>query len=167
MIEQLREHIREQDIIEIVNIIQNQYRKYIRLTNTPQFMQIFSEEYMPHKRQHNISWAISSAFPSGTTVGELNITCLNYGKGHTRPVLSNDRIELHVLNSTTDFTARYLKDRYQYNANDFSKNKLFCYIKFHVVNERLKEVLLCLPNENGEVTYSEFLLTRQDLMLIA
>lgn len=104
MIEQLDGHITEWQIESVVEIIRNQYQEYLNLTGSPAFTRIFAEEYAPHKRQHGVSWAISSAFPSGTMVANsLQVERLLYGKGHTRPILKNDTIELHILNKTTHF----------------------------------------------------------------
>ncbi len=167
MIEQLINHIDQDTINQIVAMISGQYRSYLRLTNSPEFTRLFSEEYAPHKRQHSISWAISSAFPSGSHVGALVVSRLEYGRGHTRPVLCNEHIEVHVLNSSTHFDAKYLNDRYSYNADGFSREKLFCYIKFLVEHRRLKKVELCLPDEHGIVVHSELLLGTEQLKLVA
>ena len=168
MIEQLEGHITEWQIESVVEIIRNQYQEYLDLINTPAFTRIFAEEYAPHKRQHGVSWAISSAFPSNTTVADsLQVERLLYGRGHTRPVLKNNTIELHILNKTTHFTADYLKARYQYNANGFTGTKLFTYIKFSVENKKLVSVSLCLPDENGDVIEEVSLLTRDVLRRMA
>lgn len=50
MIQQLEGHITENQINEIVRIIIDQYKKYCRLINCAQFLDIFSEEYAPTKR---------------------------------------------------------------------------------------------------------------------
>ena len=168
MIEQLEGHIAEWQIEMVVEIIRNQYQEYLDLINTPAFTRIFAEEYAPHKRQHGVSWAISSAFPSNTTVANsLQVERLLYGKGHTRPVLKNDTIELHILNKTTHFTANYLKERYQNNANGFTGIKLFAYIKFSVENRKLVSVSLCLPDESGNVIEEVSLLNRDVLRRMA
>ena len=168
MIPQLEGHITEIQINTILNIIQMQYRDYLRLTGNAGFNRIFANEYAPHNRQHGVSWAISSAFPSNIVVAEnLQVTCLVYGKGHTRPVLSNDEIELLILNKTTDFEATYLQERYNLNSNQFNNSKLFAYIKFSVENRRLIEVKLCLPDETGRVVAEEVLLDKAAIAAIA
>lgn len=167
MIEQLINHISQDTVNQIVTMISGQYRSYLRLINSTEFTKLFVEEYAPHNRQHGVSWAISSAFPSGSRVGELSVSCLEYGKGHTRPVLSNNCIEIYVLNSSTHFDAQYLHDRYAYNADNFAAEKLFCYIRFEVDHRKLKKVELCLPDENGEVVCSELLLDAKELRLVA
>ena len=168
MIRQLNGHITDELVDRILSIIKSQYHKYLKLIGSKEFANVFLEEYAPHKRQHGISWAISSAFRSNTVIdGILKVECLRYGKGHTRPSLSNDKIEIHILNKSTDFNANYLMERYKYNSDNFSREKLFAYIKFEVKNNRLKEVSLCLPDEKGNVVREEVLLKREDLRLIA
>lgn len=168
MIQQLEGHITERQIQMIVEIIETRYREYLNLMGNPEFTRIFAEEYAPHKRQHGVSWAISSAFPSNTIVADsLQVQRLRYGKGHTRPALKNDTIELHILNRTTDFNANYLKERYKYNVNGFAGPKLFAFIKFSVDNKKLVSVSICLPDENGNVVEEEFLLTRDILHRMA
>ena len=167
MIPQLEGHITEAQMNAILNIIQTQYRDYVRLTGSPEFNRIFANEYAPHNRQYGVSWAISSAFPSNMVVAEnLQVTRLVYGKGHTRPVLSNDGIELLILNKTTDFDATYLQERYNFNSNQFNNNKLFAYIKFSVENRMLIEVKLCLPDETGNVDVEEILLDRAAILAL-
>ena len=97
MIEFLRKHISDNEIREILKRIVDQYSKYKCLTNAPEFQNLFSEEYAPHKKQHGISWAISSAFPSGIMVANrLAVRRLKYGRGHTRPELFAQNIKLHI-----------------------------------------------------------------------
>lgn len=168
MIEQLKNHITEEQLAIVLTTIKEQYKKYLQLTGSSDFTSIFADEYAPHKRQHSVSWAISSAFPSGTSIGDsLKIERLLYGKGHTRPILFNDLIELHILNRTTHFNADYLKQRYEYNAADFSNQKLFAFIKFSVEHRKLVSVSLCLPDKNGNVVAEEPLLGREMLKLMA
>lgn len=110
MDKRISEHIKEQQINEIVHRIIVQYQKYLRFTKSKEYKDLFLEEYEPHEKQHSVSWAISSAFPSGNTIcGDLSVSRLKYEGGHTRPLLSNDKIELHILNKSTDFNANYLK----------------------------------------------------------
>lgn len=165
MIHQLEGHITDRQINSILEIILEQYREYLRLTGTREFNRIFANEYAPHKRQHSVSWAISSAFPSNTIVADnLQVTLLKYGKGHTRPVLNNDIIELMILNNTTHFDANYLQERYIYNSNQFTNDKLFAYVRFCVENKRLVDVRLCLPDENGNVIAEEILISRTAIL---
>lgn len=168
MIQELQGHISDIQINTITNIISRQYSEYLRLLLSPQFNRVFSDEYAPHNRQHSVSWAISSAFNSNTTICDnIRINRLKYGRGHARPLLLNDTIELLVLNRTTHFDANYLKERYLYNANHFSNNKLFAYVKFSVEQSRLIEVKLCLPDENGIVVAEEILLDRETIINLA
>ena len=166
MIKQLEGHISDGQINLIVDKIIKQYQRYLRLTRSEEFASIFAEEYAPHKRQHGVSWAISSAFPSGKSVGSLKVNRLKYEGGHKRPVLSNEFIEIHILNKTTNFNAKYLKQRYQYNLDNFTHKKLFVYIKFSVINKRLTTISLCLPDENGNIVDEMTLLDRQTLKLL-
>lgn len=168
MIKQLEGHITEHQLELITEMIREQYQRYLRLTGNQEFTSIFAEEYVPHRRQHGISWAIASAFPSNTMVdNSLKVERLLYGKGHTRPVLSNDAVELHILNKTTHFDADYLKQRYQYNDNGFSNKKLFAYIKFSVDHKKLIFVSICLPDKDGNVVAEEMLLSRDLLKRMA
>ena len=161
MIKQLEGHIADWQIKIVVTIITQQYQKYLNLIESPEFSSIFAEEYAPHRRQHGVSWAISSAFPSNTFVANsLYVERLHFGKGHTRPVLKNDTIELHILNRTTDFDANYLKERYKYNRKNFTNPKLFAYIKFSVKNNKLFSLSLCLPDDKGNVVAEESLWSR-------
>lgn len=164
MITRLEGHISEKEITAIVNMIKEQYQKFLQLTGSGEFKSIFLEEYAQHKRQYGVSWAISSAFPSNITIPEnLKVERLKYGKGHARPILSNDVIELHILNRTTHFDATYLKKRYQYNRNDFLNKKLFAYIKFSADCQKLTALSLCLPDQNGCVVEEMALLEREFL----
>lgn len=168
MIEQLIGHITQEQIDAIVNTIMEQYRKYLRLINSNDFLNIFAEEYKPHKGQHSVSWAISSAFPSNMFLrDDLKIDCLRYGKGHARPELSNPTIVLHILNKTTHFQADYLKQYYQKNKDGFINSQLYCFFKFSVENRRLKKISLCLPNENGAIIKEEMLLNEQAIIRLA
>ena len=168
MIKQLNGHITENQINVIVEIIKSQYLKYLNFTGKFDYNGLFADEYSPHKHQHNISWAISSAFPSNTIVANnLYVERLIYGRGHIRPSLSNDYIELHILNKTTDFKAKYLEKRYAYNSNDFINQKLFAYIKFSVKNDRLVNISLCLPDEKGVIVAEQELLNKKVLELLA
>lgn len=74
---------------------------------------------------------------------------------------------LHILNKATNFDAKYLKRRYEYNLNNFTQKKLFVYIKFSVEKKRLNYVPLCLPDENGNVIEEMILLDRENLKLMA
>lgn len=157
--------ITERQISNITRVICTQYREYLRLMESPQFKSVFSDEYAPHNRQHSVSWAISSAFKSDTNICDnIKVRRLAFGCGHARPLLSNDSIELLILNKTTHFDAKYLKERYQYNSNNFTGEKLFAYIKFSVEQNRLIDVRLCLPNENGIVIAEQVLLDRKAIL---
>lgn len=168
MIRQLENHITDAQIKAILDIIVKQYQRYLRFTQSKEFNGIFAAEYAPHKKQHSVSWAISSAFPSNSVVAEsLTVTCLHYGKGHTRPVLHNDNIELMVLNKTTHFQSKYLTERYLYNQHNFEGQRLFAYLKFEVAYKRLTSVSLCLPDEKGQVIQEDILLASADILKLA
>ena len=165
MIAKLQGHLTQNTIDTIVNMIKIQYREYLLFTNTERFVSVFSNEYAPHKRQHSVSWAISSAFPSGSKIDDtLNVECLTYGKGHKRPMLRNKDIIIHILNKTTHFDAKYLKEFYLNNVNNFMGEVLYCYFKFSVSHNRLMQVSLCLPDENGIVVNEEVLLDEQSIL---
>ncbi len=168
MLQQLVGHITDGQISAILEIIKNQYRNYLHFTGSRDFENLFATEYAPHNRQFGVSWAISSAFPSGMNINnELSVSRLEYGRGHKRPVISNEFIELHILNKTTDFEAEYLKERYLLNSNNFSADKLFAYFRFGVENRKLVDVRLCLPDETGTIIAEEILLDRHTLLTLA
>ena len=165
MIQQLQGHITDAQMNTISTIICTQYRNYLRLTGGPEFNRVFANEYAPHNRQHGISWAISSAFQSNTVICDnLQISRLVYGCGHARPLISNDTIELMVLNRTTHFNADYLQTRYQYNSNQFANEKLFAYVRFSVENRQLIDIRLCLPDAGGQIVAEEILFNRQEIL---
>ena len=168
MIPSLQGHITDAQVQAILDIIVRQYRRYLRLTNSGEFNNVFAEEYAPHKKQHSVSWAISSGFPSKSVISDsLVVNCLRYGRGHTRPVLSNENIELMILNKTTHFQADYLRTRYLYNQHNFESQKLFAYIKFEVEHGQLKFVSLCLPDEMGNIIDEDMLLTTANILGLA
>ena len=162
MIRQLLDHVTQDEINLIVNMIIEQYARYDILTNSEDFQILFSDEYAPHNRQHSISWAISSAFPSNTTVGnKLSISCYKYSRNFTRPLLFNDKINILILNKTTHLNAKYLKRFYSMNSNNFCNNKIFCFFKFSV--EKLTKISLCLPDDNGNIIQEEELLNKSQI----
>ncbi len=158
MISCLRGHISERQINVVLSRILNQYAAYKELIGSTSFTRIFAEEYTPHNRQHSVSWAISSAFPSETILcDDIEISRLVYGKGHTRPQLNNSKLVFHILNKTTHFNANYLKEYYELNDSDFQNEKLYCYFKFEVVKQSITKIELCLPNADGSLFESELL----------
>lgn len=170
MIAQLNGHITEAQLDVIKTTIQNQYAQYKRMTGLPEFQNLFRSEYGAHRKRHSVSWAINSAFVSGTIIADnLTIKIDSDMGGHVRPVLENDRIIVHVLNESTNFQANYYQDFYA--VNDFERNpdKLYCYIKYKESHdmEKLTEVVLCLPNQNGTVVAEEVLLSKAILKLVA
>lgn len=166
MIKELEGHISDREIQAIVSIIKVQYQRYLSFMDSYQMQRLFRDEYAPHKKQHTVSWAISSAFPSGSNVlPGFNISCLRYGKGHTRPELSNSRVLLHILNQSTDFDADYLKHYYQINTNIDHQEQVYCFIRFRARKNMLKSVELCLPAQNGTIIKAEMLLSTQELEL--
>lgn len=167
MLDQLQGHLTDEEVLAIRNVIIGKYIDYRRLVDGAHFRSVFAEEYAPHNRQFGVSWAIASAFPSQTTLSSFRVSRILYGKGHTRPCLSNDRIELMILNATTHFNADYLCDRYMYNAKCFSNEKLFAYIKFAVDHRKLTRISLCVPNEQGKVIAEEILLDRNAILTLA
>lgn len=168
MIRELENHLTQAQVDGIKEIIVTQYRRYQRLTNSPEFQNLFLEEYRAHEKQHSISWAIASGFPSNReSVGGLQNICLKYSGGHTRPMLQNEHIVIHILNHTTHFDAQYLKTFYQMNSNHFTAEQLYCYFKFWVENKTLTKVMLCLPDETGKVVEKEVLLERNAIIQLA
>lgn len=164
MIRQLQGHISQEQINAITRIIVFQYQAYKQITQRDDYQRVFADEYQPHKRQHSVSWAISSGFRSNTTVvNGFNIECLHYGKGHTRPQLQNERLIIHILNHTTHFNADYLKEYYTRNKLEGDSEQLYCYFKFVVDHQQLRRLSLCFPDENGIVIEEEMLLNNQEI----
>lgn len=167
MIEQLRGHLSERELQTIKTIIIGQFRQYLRLRASPQFVAMFADEYAPHNQQYGISWAISSGFPSGHNILGFEVNRLEYGKGHVRPCLTKREMEILILNKTVDMNAEYLRERYKYNSDDFANEKLFAYICFSTDHNKLKEVAMCLPDENGNVVEQEILLDSGVLKMVS
>lgn len=168
MIEELENHLTQEQIDGIKTIIANQYQSFKHLNNTPEYRNLYLDEYSAHRRQHNISWAIASGFPNnGNNVGGLRNICFKYNGGHTCPMLQNERFVIHILNDTTNFDAQYLKSFYKKNENNFSGEQLYCYVKFLVEGTTLTEITLCLPDETGMVVENEVLLARDEMCRLA
>lgn len=164
MIRQLESHLSQAQIDIVVDIIINQYSNYRRLIDSQSFQSIFLEEYAPHNRQFGVSWAISSAFPSGSSIGnDFAISRYKYSKNFTRPLLSNDSIKIMILNKTTHFNADYLTDFYNLNVNRYQGDQLFCFFKFSVDNRRLTKISLCLPDQNGKIIAEEVILNKNQI----
>lgn len=164
MIRQLFGHITQEQINSIVNIIITQYAEYNRVINSRTFRTLFSDEYAPHNKQFSISWAISSGFPSGQNIVDgMQISCYEYSRKFTRPLLSNSRIKVLILNKTTHFKADYLNDFYELNANNFRNDQLFCYFKFSVEKKVLTSISICLTNASGAVVQEEQLLNKHQI----
>lgn len=120
---------------------------------------LFINEYRAHRRQNDVSWAIVSGFPTGAEdVPDLQIRAYKSDGGHTRPMLQNQRIIIHILNHTSNFQAQYLARFYQFNQNNFGAEQLYCYIRFWENNNTLTRVSLCLPDETGNIFAEEVLL---------
>lgn len=165
MIDQLIGHITDEVIAVILDLIRKRYYDFQRFTESEDFQSLFRDEYAPHNKQHSLSWAISSAFPSEEVVADsLKVCRLVYGGGHTRPILYNEKIELMILNEKTDFQAAYLKRRYAYNCDNFSKEKLFAYLLVESGNKRMNAVSLLLPSETGDIVASESLFTQDSIL---
>ena len=158
MIEQLSGHLTEQVIQEIVDTILRQYRTYRAYTGSDDYRELFSEVYSAHRREHSLSWAINSAFPDGMRLSSgIEVSVHQDGGNHRRPVLRSDNIVIFILNNTTNYHAKYLKEQYALNRFDFSRDTLFCYIKYIEKEDQLFELSLCLPDENGVVVAQEML----------
>lgn len=167
MLRQLQGHLTDQQLSDICNVIIARYKKYKQYTNTSAFQSMFSNEYAPHNKKCSLSWSISSAFPSGSTVSGLKVSRLDYGRGHKRPCLNKPDLELMILNDTTNFQAEYLIERYKYNANDFINQKLFAYVRFVVKDNHLKNITLCVPDENGSIVAEKVMLDSDAIEALA
>lgn len=169
MLQQLKGHLQESEIKRILSIILSQYRKYLRFQESEDYQNLFADEYAPHKKQHGVSWAISSGFKSNTNVIDgINISCLKYGKGHTRPELSNSHIVIHILNHTSHFDAAFLNNYYKMNNFPDNPEKIYCYFKFVVDHNKLKQISLCVPAVDGTIISEELLIgTNEIIRLVA
>ncbi len=165
MIKQLEGHISEQQINLIRDKIINRYKEYLSFIKTANTKKIFSGEYEAHHRKHTLSQAISEAFPDGEIIGDdLLVSSPEYGSGHKRPVLSNDTIVIHILSETSDFKAKYLKEYYLKNSNEYLNKQLYCYFKFctnRKNRDQIVSISLCLPDKNGTVIEKEKLLNKK------
>lgn len=165
MIKQINKHITQKQINLIVETIVQQYRQYLIWANRNEYKGLFRDEYAKHKKQHNISWAISSAFPSEKKFIEgMEIKCFEYEGGHVRPELYNEKIKMHILSNQTFFQAKYLKKCYAFNTNNFNNKCLYCYIKYSVNNQKMIKLSLCLPDEKGKVIAEEILLDNDQIL---
>lgn len=168
MIHQLKNHLAQNQLETILQIMISQYKKYCSLIKTAEFKNIFVEEYAPHKKMHGASWAIASGFRSNTNVIDgMSITCMKYGRGHSRPELSNDRIIIHILNHTTHFDADYLTKYYRKNIFIEESEQLYCYIKVVIDHRKLKKVSLCLPKSDGNIIAEEVLIDTPEMIILS
>lgn len=165
MIERLREHVSDGQMREIVDMIVKQYRNYLGNMDNLNAANLFREEYASHYRQYCISWAIISAFESGSIVaGDLQVKKIEYGRGHNRPELSNNKIKIHILSSEINLNANYLQKDYECNKNNFSNEQLCCIIRYNTKRGRLNSITLCLPDETGQIIETEKLLDRNKIL---
>jgi hypothetical protein len=164
MIDQLNGHITDEQLNDICNAIVEQYRRYRRFVNTPEHTRLFAEEYNSHRRQHQLSHAIVSAFRNGSTITGFSVSCQKDGGGHTRPELKSPTLIMHIHSQGTEFRSNYLKQYYQYNSDGFSKDCLYAYILFEEKNNSLLTVTLCLPDETGKVVSKEVLLNQSRII---
>ena len=165
MIERLKNHVSDKQIREIVDMIVKQYRKYLDFMDNPNNKDLFREEYASHYRQHHISWAIISAFASGSIVaGDLQVKRIEYGNGFSRPGLNNDKIKIHILSSEVSLNAKYLQKDYECNKNNFSNEQLCCIIRYNTKRGRLNSITLCLPDETGQIIETARLLDKSKIL---
>lgn len=159
MIEQISGHITEKQVLEILKSIITRYKKFLKLMASVNFQTLFSDEYSSHRKRNTATWAIYSAFTNKKNFsGGLRACCFKYAKGHTIPKLENDSILILIMSSHCDFSSQYLQQFYMQNAENFTHEKLFCYFKFEINrDDRLCEISLCLPDENGNVIAQEVL----------
>ncbi len=167
MIEQLNGHITEKQIREICNAIVEQYRKYLRYQNTLEYRRLFAEEYNAHRKQHQLSHTIVSAFRDGSTIANCRVFCMKDSGGHTRPELISPTLVMHIHSQGTGFQSKYLERYYKCNSDGFSKDCLYAYILFEEKNDRLLAINLCLPDEAGIVVEKELLLNQQKITTLA
>lgn len=154
MIAELNGRITQQQIDDIANAIRRKYLQYLDYTNSPMFNSLFLQEYAPTKNTHSISWAISSAFPSGNVFSGLNVRHLDYGWfNNARPELYNNSAIFHILASTVKFDSKYLKEYYAMN-HDFTKEIIYFYFYYTIVDNHIT-IEICLPDENGNVIKRE------------
>lgn len=160
MISELNGRITQKQIDDVVKQIKNQYHKYLNYINTSITNGIFAEEYAPTKDKHCSSWAISSAFPSGTMISGLNVRCKKYGLFRlARPELYNNNVIFHILANTVDLNANYLHNYYKMNS-DLNNEVIYFYLYYTIKNDNIT-IEVRLPDENGEVIKSEVLYNGQ------
>ena len=160
-------HIQERDISAITGIIIRQYKMFLSVVGSNEYIEVFSEEYAPHNKQRGIAWAVASGFPDGSKVGEsLSVRKIKYGRGHVRPELFSDTIIIHILNSSTNFSSEYLSEYYTLNDNAFSGKRLYAYYLVSIDHGKLKRISLCVPDKNGNTVEERLLFDNQELKVL-
>ena len=168
MLQELDGHLTDHEVRMIVCRVLDQYKRFKQLTGSLEYSSIFSDEYAPHNKKFGISWAIASAFPSGSKIEDrIVVKRIEYGKKHVRPALLSNNILIYILNDTTEYDSDYLKNCYALNVNHFSEDRLFCYIKLYINHKNISKISLCLPDENGMVIGEETLLDANQLKMVA
>lgn len=160
MIDILLPFISNEQIDEISRLIQRQFLEYQRLANTSAFQRLFREEYQAHERQHSISWALKSAFPSDSIIAGLRVSCMRDGGGYRRPELRNANIIIHILSDKTKLQSKYLREKYALNENGFELPPVYCYFRVSAQDSFLKSLVLCVPDSDGEIIAEETLYER-------
>ena len=161
MINELIGHINQNQIDEICDCIIAQYRRYLKYIKSKEHSDLFAEEYAPHRKQHQLSYAIVSAFRHGSNIAGFSVSCSKDNGGHNRPELHSSKLILHIQSKGFNPNSKYLSHYYRNNANGFSNEQLYCYILFEEKNDHLMKLTLCLPRVNGKVEHMEILLDQQ------
>lgn len=156
MITQLKDRLTQSQLNQIVRIIHKRYHEHLRVQQSKQYQDLYGGEYSSHRERECADSAILHGFPSKTTnIDGLSVRCIRYG-AYRQPEFYNERIVFHILFNTSTFDAKYLEKYYEMNANGFSDERLYCYIKV-IIKSREMEIYLCLPDENGEVVDDQLL----------
>lgn len=168
MIQQLVGRITEDELSEIKEIILEQEKKYSRFMQDTERQELFVDEYKSHQKAFSISWAVYSGFRDGKKIGSLNVFAYRYGKKHVRPELENDRITLHVMNSSMDPDAEYLKRFYEMNDDNFENEMLYAYIKFSTMKKYdiITNIEVCIPDKNGKIIKKETIYQKPKLKVL-
>ena len=158
MIKELNGHITQKQINIVVDKIKQQYTNYLNLINSSLFKSIFAPEYAPTRKKHSISWAISSAFPSGNTFSKLNVKRLEYGWFKlARPEIYNEKIVFHIIHDLNSRKPKYLKKYFSMN-NSFDNDKIYFYINYKIDKNDLIIIEICLPDSTGKVIKREVII---------
>lgn len=168
MLDILRNHLTEKQLLAIVTRITNQYRDFLSYERNHTYKKLFSNDYAAHRKKNTLSWAIFSAFPDKSVLeGQLVVSLTNDSSGHKRPLLSNENIAIHINSDTANYNACYLSKFYELNGDGCTSKKIYAYIKFQEKKNKLLNLTICVPDEKGNIIAEEVLLNQEQLLKLA